>query len=234
MSASSAKKGSFSLKVPEGMHVAVVGLGGTGCSVSQMLVRIGLAHLSLIDPDSVSRSNIGRQICYAERDIGRPKAETCREFLSRISPGCEIEFSDDLVTDSNAERVIGKPDILFDCTDNVRSRLNLNRYSVRKRITEIFVSSAYNSAQAKGIIPGITSCLECFANESILANTPCSFGDVAETMPVIAGLLGVNLMFSIISNNYNGEIITLNGKEYTAEKVRIDRNPECRTCGDLR
>lgn len=224
-------KGKFTSEILKDMSVAVAGLGGTGSSVTQMLVRMGLKHLTIADPDTVSETNVSRQICYAESDIGRTKAEACTEFLKKISSHCEIKSHEDLVSDSNAERVIGKPDIIFDCTDNVRSRLTLNRYSVRIGISEIFVSSEYNFAQVKGIIPGKTSCMDCFASGSVMTTQACSAGNVLETMPVMAGLLAVNVMLSIMNNTYNGEMIVLDGTDYTMEKIRIDRNPDCKTCG---
>ncbi len=55
-------------------HVAIVGVGGLGCPVSTYLAGAGIGKLTLIDHDSVSLTNLHRQVLFTESDIGKPKA----------------------------------------------------------------------------------------------------------------------------------------------------------------
>ena len=59
----------------EAARVLVVGLGGVGAMAAEMLVRAGVGHLTLVDSDVVSESNINRQLPALRSTVGRPKAE---------------------------------------------------------------------------------------------------------------------------------------------------------------
>ena len=72
-------------------RVAVFGAGGVGGYTIEALARCGVGSLTIVDGDSVSLTNINRQILALEDTLGRPKAEVARERVLQINPECQVE-----------------------------------------------------------------------------------------------------------------------------------------------
>ena len=70
--------------------VAVLGLGGVGSWCAEALARSGVGGLVLVDGDTVSRSNINRQLCALESTLGQPKAEVMARRVQDIAPDCRV------------------------------------------------------------------------------------------------------------------------------------------------
>mgnify|MGYP002622213855 FL=1 len=71
-------------------HVLVVGLGGVGGYAAEMLCRAGVGRLTIVDGDTVSRSNINRQIIALDSTVGQAKTELFKARFHDINPGCEV------------------------------------------------------------------------------------------------------------------------------------------------
>ena len=71
-------------------HVLVVGLGGVGGYAAEALCRAGLGRLTIVDGDTVSQSNINRQIIALRSTVGRPKSEVFAERFRDINPDCDV------------------------------------------------------------------------------------------------------------------------------------------------
>ena len=106
-------------------NVCVVGLGGVGGYVCEMLARAGVGKLVLVDHDTVSVSNLNRQIIALYSTVGRKKADVLAERIRDISPECEVIAYDLFVTKDNADALIEKcgADIVIDAIDNVSAKL---------------------------------------------------------------------------------------------------------------
>ena len=109
------------------LRIGVVGCGGTGSAVAEQLVRLGVRHLKLIDPDELSESNLTRVYGSGASDVGRPKVEVLQQHLNRISPDLEcLPVRSMLTLEKTARELIGC-DIVFGCTDDNAGRLVLSR-----------------------------------------------------------------------------------------------------------
>jgi adenylyltransferase/sulfurtransferase len=71
----------------------IVGLGGLGCAAAPYLASAGVGRLTLLDFDSVSHSNLQRQILHHDADIGRAKVESAAQSLAAINPHCQLQIS---------------------------------------------------------------------------------------------------------------------------------------------
>ena len=71
-------------------RVAVFGIGGVGGYVVEALARTGVGALDLIDHDTVSPSNLNRQIIATHETMGRPKVEVAEERIRQINPECRV------------------------------------------------------------------------------------------------------------------------------------------------
>ncbi|HLI52351.1 MAG TPA: ThiF family adenylyltransferase [Thermomicrobiaceae bacterium] len=109
------------------LNVAVVGSGGTGSSVCEQLVRLGVRRLVLVDPDTLSASNVTRVYGSTPADVGRPKVEILRDHLQAIAPDVVIDTIEGKVTEEPLARRLVGSDVIFGCTDDNAGRLVLSR-----------------------------------------------------------------------------------------------------------
>lgn len=114
-------------------RVLVVGLGGLGCAATQYLAGAGVGHLTLLDFDTVSVSNLQRQTLHSDATVGQPKVISARDALTRINPYIVITPVNALLDDSEIHALIAEHDLVLDCTDNVsiRNQLNAGCYAAR-------------------------------------------------------------------------------------------------------
>lgn len=83
--------GEDGLKKLRNASVAVFGIGGVGSFAAEALARGGIGRLILVDRDTVSLSNINRQLVAAHSTLGRYKVEVMRERILDINPGAKVE-----------------------------------------------------------------------------------------------------------------------------------------------
>lgn len=101
----------------------IVGLGGLGAPVATYLAASGIGRLGLADFDTVSESNLQRQILYEESQVGTPKTRCAAKRLSSMNSGLEIDIIPQGLNTENAAEMIGRYDIVLDCTDNFATRM---------------------------------------------------------------------------------------------------------------
>lgn len=109
----------------------IIGLGGLGAPVAMYLTSSGVGRIGLCDNDTVSLTNLQRQILYTERDLGKRKTECALARLSAMSRSTVFDVIDERVTDENAGALIGRYDIVVDCTDNFATRQLIDHECVR-------------------------------------------------------------------------------------------------------
>ncbi len=106
--------------------VLVVGAGGLGCPVLQYLAGAGIGRIGIMDDDTVSLSDLHRQVLYSEDDVGSLKAERAGIFLSRLNPDIRIDVYPERFTNKNAFNILRNYDVIVDATDNISSRYMIN------------------------------------------------------------------------------------------------------------
>jgi hypothetical protein len=136
------------------LRIGIVGCGGTGSAVGEQLVRLGVRHLILIDPDQLSESNLTRVYGSAMSDVGQPKVQVLARHLKSIAPDLCCETAQSMVTlESAARRLIGC-DVAFGCTDDNAGRLVLSRLATYLLIP-VVDSGVLLSSDANGHLTGI-------------------------------------------------------------------------------
>ncbi|WP_439236345.1 molybdopterin-synthase adenylyltransferase MoeB [Lonepinella koalarum] len=108
-------------------RMLIVGLGGLGCSASQYLAAAGIGHLTLLDFDTVSLSNLQRQVLHTDERIDMPKVLSAKIALQTINPHIEITALNQKLDEEKLTPLISQFDVVLDCTDNVESRNQLDR-----------------------------------------------------------------------------------------------------------
>jgi molybdopterin/thiamine biosynthesis adenylyltransferase len=103
-------------------RVLVIGAGGLGAPVLLYLAAAGIGTLGIVDDDTVSLSNLQRQVIHATPDIGRQKAESASDVIRRLNPHVSIEAHAMRLTADNAIDLVSRYDIVADGSDNFTTR----------------------------------------------------------------------------------------------------------------
>lgn len=118
--------GEHAMNVLADSHVAVFGLGGVGGYCAEALARSGVGALDLIDHDSVSPTNLNRQIVALESTIGRSKAEVMAARVHDINPACRVTARTCFYLPDTADEVdLSRYDYIVDAVDTVTAKLLL-------------------------------------------------------------------------------------------------------------
>ena len=107
-------------------RVAVFGLGGVGGALCEALARAGVGALTLIDGDTVSVTNINRQIIALHSTVGRYKTEVMRERILDINPDCDVTENRVFYMPENADVYdLSEYDFIVDAIDTVTAKIEL-------------------------------------------------------------------------------------------------------------
>lgn len=109
------------------LRVGVVGVGGTGSAVVEQLLRLGVGELTLIDPDSVTETNVTRIYGSSVRDAETPKVEVSQRHARDIGLGTRMRTCVGVVHDRSTMSLLRDCDVVFGCTDDHRGRSVLSR-----------------------------------------------------------------------------------------------------------
>jgi molybdopterin-synthase adenylyltransferase len=103
-------------------RVAVVGAGGLGSPAIAYLAAAGVGHLTIIDPDSVSLSNLQRQVIHDTAAVGTNKARSAGAFATALNPHVTLDLVEAAIGAENAEALLSGADVVLDGTDNLVTR----------------------------------------------------------------------------------------------------------------
>ena len=107
-------------------RVAVFGIGGVGGHLCEALARAGVGAIDIVDRDTVSLSNINRQVVASHSTVGRPKVEVMAERIADINPACRVEARQMFYLPETAQELdLSAYDYVADCVDTVAAKLEL-------------------------------------------------------------------------------------------------------------
>jgi len=107
-------------------HVAVFGIGGVGSYVVEALVRTGIGAIDIVDNDTVSLTNINRQLYALHSTLGRYKVDVAEERILDINPDCKVKKFQLFYTPETASQFdFSQYDYVVDCIDTVKAKIAL-------------------------------------------------------------------------------------------------------------
>lgn len=112
----------------------IVGLGGLGCAASQYLTTAGVGHLTLLDFDTVSLSNLQRQVLHDDSRLAMPKVDSAKLSLQRLNPHIQIDTINAKLSTEKLAEIIPHFDVILDCTDNVAIRNQLDQVCQQAKV----------------------------------------------------------------------------------------------------
>lgn len=213
--------------------VLVVGLGALGSVSSNILVRVGVGRVVLLDRDYVELNNLQRQVLFDEGDVGLPKAVAAKNKLERINSLVDIES---LITDlnsTNAEEILKDIDLILDGTDNLETRFLINDVSIKNKIPWISASCISTYGMTFNIVPRKTPCFRC-----IIPSLPpvgsletCETAGILNTVPVvIASIQSTEAIKILLGEVFSKKLCMVNMWENTIDFLEVKLDKNCETC----
>ncbi len=103
-------------------RVAIIGCGGLGGQVLELLARLGVGTLKVVDPDAFEEHNLNRQVLCTLSNLGTPKVEAAAKRAAQINPAVRLISLQKKLDQANGREILGDLDAVVDGLDNVPSR----------------------------------------------------------------------------------------------------------------
>ena len=139
--------GEEKLKILNNSKVAIVGVGGVGGYIVELLVRAGIGTFILVDGDTIELSNINRQLIATTNSIGETKVAAWKKRIKEINPNCQVETYCEFYTAENAIDFDGV-DIIIDAIDSIKDKIALITNAKAKNIDIISAMGAGSRIEA--------------------------------------------------------------------------------------
>lgn len=215
--------------------VLVVGLGGLGCAATPYLASAGVGQLTLLDFDTVSLSNLQRQILHRDAQIGMAKVESARQQLNEINPHLTVQAINKQLDDEALGALISDHDLVLDCTDNVDTREQLNRLCFASKIP--LVSGA--AIRMEGQISVFSwqkndPCYRCLSRLFGAGTLSCvEAGVMAPLVGVIGSLQAMEAirLLTHYGESVAGKLLIYDAMTLQFRSLMLAKDPACEVCG---
>jgi molybdopterin/thiamine biosynthesis adenylyltransferase len=219
----------------------IIGAGGLGSPVALYLASAGVGRITLVDHDTVSLTNLQRQIAHDMASLHRPKVLSAAERMVALNPGIAVRALPEKADSELLNAEVPEADLVIDCTDNFATRHLVNAACVRHGKPLVSGAaigfdgqiSVYDSRlRPDGERRPCYACL--FPPESGFEDAACS------TMGVFAPLVGIVgslqaaealKLLAGIGEPLAGRLLMLDGRRMQWSEIALQRDPLCSVCG---
>ena len=216
-------------------RVLIVGMGGLGSPIALYLAAAGVGTLGLVDGDTVSLTNLQRQIIHGTPDVGHSKVDSAAESIIRVNPEVKVEKHELFLNEDNALDIIRDYDFVVEGSDNFSAKYLVNDACVM--LGKPFCIGGINryAGQVMTHRPG-TACYRCLFPEPPAREDveTCAMVGVLGT---IAGMLGtiqatevVKCIVGVGEPLYN-QLLTFDALSMQWNKLSFQHNEDCPLCG---
>lgn len=216
-------------------RVALIGLGGLGCAVSQYLASSGLGHLSLCDFDRIETGNLARQVLYSPGDTGERKVDVAASKLASLNPDLKISVHPERVDTDNAARLFLDHDLCIDASDNYGTRLVMNRAALETGRPWLMGSCVRMEGQFALFQPRRQgACYRC-----AYGTTPDTLEDCpgAGVFAPVAGVMGTAMALQalkfLVGLDVDDSMHLLDAESWQWRKLKLRKLAGCQACSDL-
>ena len=213
--------------------VLIVGAGGLGCPIADLLARSGVGEIGIIDYDKVTLSNIHRQTLYTTKDVNKYKVNVVKKRLNLINKDIKINTYNKKASEKNLNNVIKKYNIIVDGSDNFKTKFLLNKFSLK--LKKVLIVGAISKFDGHIFTFNFNSrkspCLKCFyqsepSDDILNCETEGILGSTAN----IVGALQVNEILKKILNigkDLKSNILILDLLNLNFRKVLFKKKKIC-------
>jgi len=206
----------------------LLGAGGLGCPAALALAEQKLdLRLVIVDPDSVERSNLARQILYGDADVGLPKAQVAARRV-----GGEGRVA--LFTAATAGELLRGADVLIDGTDDPATRFFANDESIRRGIPLVHGAALGWTGLLLTVLPGRTACLRCLFERPPEAAPTCAQAGVLSPLCGLVGAAMADAALKVLRGEPDAGVLhRWDARRGTRRPLALKCDPACAACAGV-
>ena len=214
--------------------ILIIGAGGLGSSVAELLSRAGIGSLGIVDDDKVSLSNLHRQSLYNTSDIGEFKVKIAKDKIKKINPNTKVTIYKIRLNNNNFKKIINDYDYIVDGSDNFTTKFLLNDFCLKFK--KVLVTGAISKFDGHIFTFNFKNkkipCLRCFFQESKITDDllNCESEGILGTVAGIVGTIQANEILKKIldiGQGLDGYILILDMLNLNFRKVKIIKKKNC-------
>lgn len=221
-------------------RVLVIGAGGLGSPCIQYLAAAGVGTIGVVDDDSVSLSNLQRQVLHGSPDIGRAKVDSAADAVARLNPDVRIEPHAARLTACNAAGLVGAYDLVADGSDSFATRLAVADAALLAR--KPLVSAAVGPFEGQlALFRGWEAdqpCYRCYvgAAQDRAGETCAEQGVLGALTGVLGALQALEVIRAIVGfgEGLAGRLLLFDALSMRMRTVTLPKDPGCPACGSCR
>ena len=218
--------------------VLVIGAGGLGSPLLAYLAAAGVGTIGIADFDTVSLSNLQRQIIHATPGIGRAKTDSAADMLKAINPDVRVVSHSEKLTADNAADIISGYDLVADGCDNFTTRLLVSDICVNQQKTLVSAAvrrfegqiSTFNPHTGKNL-----PCYRCFVPEipPEEAENCADIGILGAVTGVLGTLQATEVLKELLDTGESlaGRLLLYDALSARIRTINLPRDPACTACG---
>ncbi len=214
-------------------RVMVVGLGGLGSPVALYLAASGVGNLVLVDDDRVELSNLQRQIAHSSDAIGQWKVESAKTSAQALNPGTEITTINTRLDEPQLRENLANTDVIVDCTDNLATRLMINRCSYQACVPLVSAAAIGTEGQLMVVDSRQASaCYRCLYNENSDAQLNCAeSGVLAPLVGVMGAMQALETLKVLLGKARVGKLLLYDAWRGEWNSLMLPKLADCPVCG---
>lgn len=189
-------------------RVVLVGVGGIGCVVADLLVRSGVGKLTLIDRDVVDQDNLHRQVLYTHHDVGSPKALCAVDILGRIGSATLLSGFPVHLDVRNIHQLCKGADLIIDASDNLEVRHVINEYCLDTKSRWIFAAGSSDHGMIK-YFEG-APCFSCLINQGMIGESCGVHGVVGSLTSVVGSYQAHQAIRVLVGHKVDSSLFVIN------------------------
>ena len=227
------KVGILGQKKIQNSKVLVVGCGGLGSPVIDLLSRAGIGKIGIMDHDKVNISNLHRQVMFTSDDIGKYKVNILKKKISKINKKVKVKIYRNKADEKNLGKILKQYDVIVDGTDNFKAKFLLNKFSLKykKKLIIGAISKFEGHIFTFDFSLKKSPCLKCFyQGEPAEGVLDCETDGILGSTAVITGSLQANEVMKTILNvgkNLNSHILIIDLLNLKFRKVLFRKRKGC-------
>jgi molybdopterin-synthase adenylyltransferase len=214
----------------------VVGAGGLGCPAALYLAASGVGAITLADPDQVDLTNLQRQVLYGTDSVGKPKVDEAKNALNALNPEVAVTVLKKRLEAADLDGLVGKADVVLDCSDNFATRHALNRACVKRRRPLVSGAAIRFDAQVTvfDLRRADAPCYAClYPEDGAVEEVQCSQMGVFAPLTGIVGALQAMEAVKLLAHagsSLNGQLLLVDARIPEWRSVRVKKDPACPVC----
>lgn len=217
-------------------RVLVIGAGGLGSPALLYLAAAGVGCITLVDDDTVSLSNLQRQVLHDTRGVGRPKVDSAADALARLNPSVEVLPRNLRLDAAGAARLCADADLVLDGSDNFETRARVNEACVASATP--LVSGALGQWEGQiGVFDPARGgpCYACLFPEAPAAGLApsCAEAGIVGALPGVIGAMMALEAIKLIAGaggGLRGALLIYDGLHAETRKIAVTPRADCPVC----